>query len=198
MTDPLIPLPGRALQNGELLAGRQVGLRSVTPADCTSRYLRWLQDPEVARFLETRWTEQTMPGILAFVQQAIQSDDIHLLAIIELASGEHVGNIKIGPIQRHHRYADVSYFIGERSRWGRGYATEAIALAVGFAFERLGLHRLQAGIYASNQASGRALERVGFQLEGVLRHKLRLDDHWEDHMIYGLLREGWAGVGSGD
>lgn len=183
----------RILREDELVVGQAVGLRLVTLADCTPRYLAWLQDPEVHRFLETRWTEQSMETIRAFVRSAGESPDSYLLAIVLLVTGEHIGNIKIGPIQPRHQYADLSYFIGERTKWGRGYATEAIALAVGIAFCRLGLHRVQAGIYSGNPASGRALERVGFRPEGVFRQKLRIDGGWQDHIVYGLLREEWVG-----
>lgn len=64
----------------------------------------------------------------------------------------------------------MSYFIGEKNAWGKGFATEAIQLVTHFAFEQLHLHRLQAGLYASNIGSGKALEKAGYHLEAVFKN----------------------------
>ncbi len=185
MTEP------RKIQTHERFRGAKVTLRLVTLEDCTERYVSWLQDPEVSRYLETRWSEQSLESVRAFVSATLASEHSDLFAIVENASGSHVGNIKVGPIQPRHGYADVSYFLGDRATWGRGLATEAIAIATFLAFERLGLHRVQAGLYEGNAASGRALEKVGYTLEGRMRKQLVGPHGWEDHLWYGLLREDW-------
>jgi len=180
------------------LMGTKIFLRLVTLQDCTPRYEAWLADPRVNRYLETRWRPQTLEAIRTFVQDMLDSPDNYLFAIVEHGTQTHVGNIKVGPINANHAYADVSYFIGETDRHGRGYATEAIRLAAGFAFDRLGLHRLQAGLYAGNIGSGKVLESVGFFLEGVFLGQLRnVEGGWEDHHWYGLLRETWEALRDG-
>ena len=165
-------------------------LRPVTLADVSDRYLGWLNDPVVNRYLETRWTPQSLDSIRGFVSAQIAATDSLLLAIED--QGVHVGNLKIGPINRHHRCADVSYFIGERSCWGKGLATAAIRAACDIAFARLDLHRLQAGLYAGNVGSLRALEKAGFTREGVWRQQLLGPDGWEDHIFLGMLRQEWT------
>jgi len=173
------------------LVGRRVRLRPILVDDCTERYVNWLRDPEVNRYLETRWVEQTLESVKAFVL-AVNSDPAsHLMAITDANSGRHIGNIKIGPVRTHHEDADLSYFIGDRDYWGRGYATEAIQLSTRLGFDRLGLHRLQAGVYATNVASARALEKAGFVRDAVLLRQLRGPSGWEDHIWYRLLREEW-------
>src|SRR5262249_1910815 len=106
----------------------------------------------------------------------------YLLAIVENSSEAHVGNLKIGPIVTAHRMADISYFIGERDRWGRGYASESIRLATSFAFRKLGLRRLQAGLYESNRSSQRALEKAGYTYEARFVKQLHGPHGWEDHL----------------
>jgi RimJ/RimL family protein N-acetyltransferase len=191
----------RRVRPSERFVGARCELRLLTLADCTERYVGWLRDPEINRYLETRWSEQNLESVRAFVGGMVESADSYLFAIV--VEGAHVGNIKIGPIQARHRYADVSYFIGERAQWGRGIASDAIALAAAIGFERLGLHRVQAGLYEGNVGSGRALEKAGFRREGVQRKQLRLgadpdapaaDTQWEDHVWYGLLREEWQAL----
>jgi RimJ/RimL family protein N-acetyltransferase len=170
-----------------------IALRLVRLDDCTPRYVAWLENPEVNRYLETRWSTHTIESVTAFVRSLLESPDSYLFAITIAGTGEHIGNIKLGPVHPLHRFADVSYFIGEPAHWGLGHATTAIRIATAVGFERLGLERVQAGIYEGNVGSGRALERAGFRLEARLRRKLRLDDDWEDHLIYGILRQEWPG-----
>lgn len=181
------------LSDEEWLHGASVSIRPLTLQDCTPVYLAWLQDPDVNRYLETRWSPQSPETIRAFVAAMRASPQNHLFAIVERVGGAHVGNLKVGPVHPVHSHADVSYFIGERRYWNKGYASEAIQLATRFGFERLGLHRLDAGVYASNVASARALEKCGFRREGCFAQKLRTrpDGPWEDHLWYGLVRRDW-------
>jgi ribosomal-protein-alanine N-acetyltransferase len=191
---PTAPSTSKAIRFGEHLEGARVSLRLVELSDCNDRYEAWLADPEVNRYLETRWQPQTAESIRAFVT-AMQADPwSYLFCILDRAQGHHVGNIKLGPISPRHACADVSYFIGERSCWGKGLATEAISLVVDFGFRLLGLNRIQAGVYESNQGSVKALERNGFRAEGCWRSQLRSGDVWEDHLWFGLLRREWQAM----
>ena len=187
-TDPVSP---KAIGPREFLDGSRTRLRLVESSDCGPRYLSWLRDPEVNRYLETRWQPQTEASIRSFVA-AMQADPwSYLFCIIDRQDGRHVGNVKLGPVSPRHLCADVSYFIGERSCWGRGLASEAIGLAADFGFRSLALNRVQAGVYSSNLGSVKALERNGFRAEGCWRRQLRSGQDWEDHLWFGLLREEW-------
>lgn len=176
---------------GEEFSGVKVALRLVTLEDCTPEYVDWLADPEVNRYLETRFRPQSLESVREFVTNSLDDPSSFLLAICDRADGRHVGNIKIGPIHPHHRFADLSYFVGERSRWGQGLASDAIRVASRIGFERLGLHRLQAGAYEGNTGSCRALLSAGYREEGRFRSQLLSHRGWEDHLWFGLLREDW-------
>jgi [ribosomal protein S5]-alanine N-acetyltransferase len=186
------PAMKRVIAPGEWLERSPVRLRLVELADCTEYYVKWLQDPEVNRYLETRWTEQTIDTIRDFVSGMVNSPHSYLFAIVD-PDGRHVGNIKLGPIEPRHLYADVSYFLGARSAWGKGYATVAVRMATRFGFDRLGLNRVQAGFYETNVGSHRVLEKAGFTYEGRLLKKLRQTETaaWEDHLWYGAVRDTW-------
>ena len=189
---------GRRIADDEWFDGPLVRLRLVTMRDCTDRYVGWLNDPLVTRYLETRWEPQTLGTVRRFVQDQRAHDDRYLFAIVERRTGSHVGNLKLGPIHARHGYADVSYFIGDRGAWGRGLATDAIRLSIAIGFERLDLHRLQAGVYAGNEASRRALLQAGFRSEGALRSQLLGPDGHEDHLYFGVLRAEWRPAEPGD
>ena len=182
----------RVIAPGEWLERGPVRLRLVELTDCTERYVGWLEDPEVNRYLETRWTEQNLETIRAFVGGMVNSPHSYLFAIVD-PRGEHVGNIKLGPVEPRHLYADVSYFLGDRAAWGKGYATIAVRMVTRFGFDRVGLNRVQAGFYETNVGSHRVLEKAGFTYEGRLLKKLRQTDGapWEDHLWYGAVRGTW-------
>ena len=183
----------RPIQAGERLHGESggVSLRLLELGDCSERYVAWLADPTVNEFLETRYAEQSLEAIRAFVASMLESPHSYLFAILD-PGGRHVGNIKIGPVVPRHLYADVSYFIGERDAWGKGYGTAAVRIVTRFGFDRLGLHRCQAGLYESNIGSQRVLEKAGYVLDGRLSKQLRIHDRWEDHVWFGALRETWC------
>jgi RimJ/RimL family protein N-acetyltransferase len=182
-------MSARAISKDERFEGDVVALRLATQADCTPTYVAWLADPDVNRYLETRWTPQDLDTVRAFVAAMESSADSYLFAILERGSARHVGNLKVGPIHARHSFADVSYFIGDRTVWGQGYASDAIRVATSVAFTRLGLHRVQAGLYASNRGSARALEKAGYLAEGRFAAQLRGHDGWEDHVWYGRVRD---------
>ncbi len=176
------------------LVGEKVSLRETQVSDCNEIYLSWLNDVEVNRFLETRLSAQSIETITEFVRKTNSTSDSYLCAIIHLESGKHIGNIKVGPIHPFYQRADVSYFIGERSVWGEGCASEAVALMTRFAFRDLGLRKLKASHMEKNVGSGRVLQNNGFQLEGVLRKEARYDENseWEDVLVYGLLSDEYS------
>jgi len=182
-------MTSRRIAPDELFPGPKVTLRLITLAYCSERYVSWLGDPLVNRYLETRWSAHSLETVRAFVSDMIDSPDNYVFAMLRRSDSEHVGNIKIGPIHPRHSWADLSYFVGERSAWGEGLATDAIAVATRIGFDRLGLHRLRAGVYAGNVASRRALEKAGYVLEGTFRRELAGPDGWEDHLWYGRLRD---------
>lgn len=82
----------------------------------------------------------------------------------------------------------LGYWIGQPYA-GRGYATAAMRAVVGYAFERLKLHRLEAACLPTNQASRRVLEKSGFRNEGLARAYLKINGEWADHLLFGLIED---------
>jgi len=70
---------------------------------------------------------------------------------------------------------------------GRGLMTEALQTAIGYAFEGIGLHRLEANIQPSNVSSTALIRRVGFRLEGFSPRYLKVGGEWRDHERWALL-----------
>ncbi len=168
--------------------GPRLHLRSVRPSDATERYVSWLNDPEINRYLEVRFSPQTLEGVRAYVTEMAGSEDYAFMAIVLNDGDRHIGNIKIGPMNRAHRFADIGIVIGEKDCWGKGYATEAIALATRYAFETLDLHRLEAGAYAPNMGSAKAFLKAGWKEEGLESAKWLVDGVFVDGIRVACVR----------
>ena len=110
-----------------------------------------------------------------------------LLAIVIKSDQRHIGNIKLGSINWIHRLADMGILIGEKDCWGKGYATEAIRLVAGYAFEILNLHKLVAGVYSMNEGSSRAFLKAGFMREGAFKEHYFCEGRYVDSEMLGLL-----------
>lgn len=119
----------------------------------------------------------------------VEGDDdrIHLLV---RADGGRVGVVDLIDIDRQFGNAEVGYFFAPET-WGNGYATATVEQVVEYAFEELRLHRVNATVFASNEASGRVLEKVGFEREGVHREAAFLHGEYVDAHRYGLLEYEW-------
>jgi len=91
----------------------------------------------------------------------------------------------------------IGYFLDQQHN-GRGYMTEAVRLAVGFAFEQVNLHRVQAAIMPRNVGSIRVVEKIGFRYEGFSEYYLKINGEWEHHNIYSMTREHWPVASQSD
>lgn len=172
-----------------MLEGAKVRLRPLTLDDVTERYCAWLNDPEVNRCLETRFAVQTLETVRAYVEMTLKEPDVLFLAIVEKSRGEHIGNIKLGPIVRPHRRAEISFFIGDKGFWKMGCASEAVRLLSDYALGDLELHKVTAGCYDINRGSRRIFENLGFVLEGVLRGEYLCENRRVDRLCFAKFKD---------
>lgn len=165
------------------IKGQRIFLRQLVEEDVGEDYLGWMQDPLVTRYLESRDQTQTLDTLRAFVRNLNSSSRDYLFGIFLVQGDEHIGNIKIGSIREPHRSADLGLIVGRRSAWGKGYGTEAIALATRHAFEQLGLNKLWAGMYAENLGSYRAFIKAGYREVGRFRQHILFDGRYIDSIL---------------
>ena len=87
--------------------------------------------------------------------------------------------------------AYIGYWV-DQALAGQGYVPEAVVMTLHFAFEALGLHRVEISIIPRNQASRRVVEKLGVRMEGVAERFLEIDGTWEDHARFAMTSEEWA------
>ena len=102
----------------------------------------------------------------------------------QLLGGISLGNVTRGVTQS----ASLGYWIGAPYT-GQGYMSQSVRAIIPFVFDVLNLHRLEAACLPDNTASMRVLERNSFRREGLARSYLKINNMWQDHIVYALLEE---------
>ncbi|OYT92557.1 MAG: GNAT family N-acetyltransferase [Burkholderiales bacterium PBB3] len=162
-----------------------VSLFVLEPGHVTEDYVSWLNAPESNQYLESRFVSHTVESVRLFVATTLASSDNIFLGINSHLLDRHVGNIKLGSIDRYHRTGEIGILIGDKEAWGKGVATSAISMISEIARAQLNLRKLTAGCYASNMGSQRAFEKAGFLVEGVRSAQFILDGKPEDLVLMG-------------
>jgi RimJ/RimL family protein N-acetyltransferase len=116
-------------------------------------------------------------------------------AITDRSDGTVIGAIGLTIAPQHAR-AELGYWMGV-PYWNRGFCTEAGMAVVELAFVRLGLHRVQSRHLTRNPASGRVMQKLGMQLEGIHRETVRKSGRFEDLALYAILESEWRRAGDG-
>lgn len=174
-----------ALHSGFLAVADRTALRTLALDDVGPDYLSWMRDPEVTRFLEARFQDHRIDSLREFVSEAGARRDTLLFAIVAIAEERHIGNLKIGPMDPHHKTADLGLLIGARDVWGRGHGSEAIRLATAIAFRNLPVRKLTAGCYSANGGSAAAFLRAGWKPDGRRRAQyLSEDGEPQDELLF--------------
>lgn len=82
--------------------------------------------------------------------------------------------------------ADIGYWLASSAQ-GRGVMTRCVSKLVDLAFNQYGVHRLTIRAEPDNARSNALPRRLGFKLEGTMRHIARYDGRWIDHNLWALL-----------
>ncbi|WP_422124594.1 GNAT family N-acetyltransferase [Planococcus sp. X10-3] len=107
--------------------------------------------------------------------------------IFENGTDKLVGTINLFRILRGPLQSAIIGYAVDKNYNGKGYATEAIGLMVDYAFKELGLHRIEAGVMPHNTPSIRALEKAGFEREGIARKNVQINGKWQDHVVMAII-----------
>jgi len=166
-------------------------LDAFTPADADAHLAG--EDEEHARrfgWYPNRSTLETVRAAFeGWAQDWADDGPTRALAVREAITGSLVGGFQLR--LRENRMGEISYWTNAQHR-RRGFAARAVRLGCAFAFDGLGLDRLEAYVEPDNVASRRTVESVGFVAEGLLRSR-ELTAHGErrDMVLYGLLPRGF-------
>ncbi len=179
------------------LHGRRVLLRTLTDLDyagwlevrqrCHDWLVKW--EPRSAHSTHLAEDQRSFVSRCAIRERERQMGTGYGFGIF--FEGRFVGEITLsaiarGPLQN----AYIGYWIDEAVA-GRGLMPESVVTLLQFAFESLGLHRVEINIIPRNAASRRVVEKLGIRCEGIAERYLEIDGAWEDHARYAVTAEEW-------
>ncbi len=143
-----------------------------------------------SRDLHRPWVEPftDQAGFEAWLERMTEGPCVGLVAR-SLSTGEMIGVVNLNEIVRGAFQSAYLGYYGMVGQSGQGLMTEAVRLAARHAFDRLGLHRVEANIQPDNLRSIALVRRLGFRLEGFSPRYLRIAGAWRDHQRYALLAD---------
>ncbi|CCF13691.1 acetyltransferase family protein [Brevibacillus laterosporus GI-9] len=148
--------------------------------DYLREFLPWLDN--------VRDVEDSENNIRFAIQQAANMQGTHYSIWYR---GQLAGRVAANFIEWNHRKTVIGYWLGAEFQ-GKGIMTQAVEAYLDYlVFGKWNLHRAEIAAAVQNEKSRAIPERLGFQLEGIMRGNEWLYDHYVDHAVYGMLQQEW-------
>ena len=173
-----------------LIAGRGVTLRELRTDDARA-LLELLATGEVAKFISPPPT--TVEGFERFIswaQQEQRAGRYVCFAVVPEGMTTAAGIFQVRQLEPQFGTAEWGFALG-RAFWGSGIFAAAARLVVDFAFETVGVHRLEARAAAGNGRGNGALAKIGAVKEGMLRRSFLRHGQYHDQVLWSIVREDW-------
>ncbi len=173
-----------------VLAGTRVTLRELRLTDAPS-LLAMLNTEEVTRFISPPPT--TVEGFERFIlwtHRERAAGNYVCFAVVPAGGDEAVGLFQVRKLEPTFGTAEWGFAIGSPF-WGSGLFAEGARLAVSFAFEAIGVHRLEARACVHNGRGNGALMKIGAVQEGILRKSFFRDGRYHDQVLWSIVEQDW-------
>lgn len=183
---PAITLPTSPISDGV------ISLRAWTLDD-----VEWIveacQDPEIPRwtFVPSPYTDEDGRAFVVAAAKELACGQSAKLAVVDARDGERLGASGLVVIDWHRNAADVGYWVAAAAR-RRGVATRALVLVTRWAFEVLGLQRLELRPHRHNVASCAVALRAGFTPAATPTVRRPECDALPDMLLYAQCRHRWS------
>ena len=179
-----------------LFSGEKVRLVTLEPARDAPLFSKWGRDGEYVRLLDSDpprlWSTRAVKGWLEKDKAKEPPDEV--MFMIHTRSEAHaIGFIGLDGINWVHGEAWLGIGIGDRMYWGQGYGTDAVRLALEYAFAELNLYRVTLNVFAFNKRAIRSYEKAGFKIEGRAQGAVKRAGKRWDLVYMGILRPEWEG-----
>lgn len=164
----------------------RVYLRALEPEDYKTS-IKWRKDDVIWEMLggtkyfvssayEKKWVEDTI----------YNSKDVKL-AICLCENDRYIGNVYMTDIDQLRRSCHSHILIGEKDCWGKGYAREALLMAVRYMIKERNIHRIQAAVLESNKQSLNMHKKCGYKVDGLLRDSVYKNGKFQNQYVLSLL-----------
>jgi RimJ/RimL family protein N-acetyltransferase len=178
-------------QHLPVLAGSRVILRQMRASDAPSLFAL-LTTEEVSRFISPPPT--TVDGFerfIAWTHRQRTAGSYACFAVTLKGDDTAIGIFQLRELEPGFGTAEWGFAIGS-PYWGTGVFQDGAELLVGFAFDTVGVHRLEARAAVRNGRGNGALRKIGAVQEGVLRKSFLRNGEYLDQVLWTILDEDWT------
>ena len=179
-----------------VLRGAGFELRELRESDAASLYTM-LTAEEVARYITP--PPASVGGFERFVEYAHRrrrQGEFACFAVVPEGLDTAIGIFQVRALDAQFSTAEWGFALGSPF-WGRGLFTEGARLVMAFAFEQIGVNRLEARAMAANERANSALRKVGARKEAVLRQSMAKNGHLHDEHLWAIVETDWRQTRSG-
>ena len=175
----------------ETVNASRVALTSLQHSDADTIFTIY-SDPEAMRY----WSTVVMTdraeavALIESVHRLFAEQSLLQWGVVRRDDARLIGTVTLASLDAQNMRAELGFMLS-RDCWGQGYMREGLVALLGYAFDKLGLKRIEADVDPLNAASLGLLQRLGFQREGLLRERWRVGDGIQDSVILGLLSREW-------
>lgn len=173
-----------------VLRGRSITLRALTVDDAPSLF-SMLSVDEVSRFISPPPT--TIEGYERFIRWAEaqhRAGQFVCFGVVPDGMSHAIGLFQVRPLETGFATAEWGFAIGS-PYWGSGIFIDSAELVLDFAFEQIGVHRLEARSTVQNGRGNGALRKVGAVQEGLLRKSFLKQGVYHDQALWSIIDIDW-------
>lgn len=169
------------------LLGSKVLLRPFAATGITTEYISWLNDPQVVKYSNQRFICHTEESCRRYLDSFTNTPNL-FLSIQRKADDRAVGTM-VAYVFPHHKRADISIMIGNRSVWGGGIGQDAWNTLLNWFIEQRRIRKVTAGAMRCNLPMIKLMERSGMTLEATRQKQELLNEIPQDILFYGKFCE---------
>jgi ribosomal-protein-alanine N-acetyltransferase len=169
-----------------VLQGRTVTLRQLRRSDAVALHAL-LTTEEVARFISPPpATVEEFERFIDWTHRKRQDGTYACFAVVPEGMDTAIGIFQIRSLQPGFGTAEWGFALGS-PYWGRGYFQDGAELLIDFAFDTIGVRRLEARSSVENLRGNGALRKMGAAKEAVLRQSFLKNERYHDQALWVLL-----------
>lgn len=173
-----------------VLSGSRITLRELRLEDAASLFAM-LSTEDVARFISPPPT--TIQGFERFIAWAARERRLGryvCFGIVSRGMSTAVGLFQVRSLEVEFGLAEWGFILGSPF-WGTGAFVEGARLVVDFAFDVIGVHRLEARASVANGRGNGALSKIGAVHEGILRRSFLRYGAYHDQVLWSIVADDW-------
>jgi RimJ/RimL family protein N-acetyltransferase len=176
-----------------VLGSGQVLLRELRTSDAAS-LCALLTTAEVSRFISPPPSSvEGFERFIAWTHRQRTAGTYACFAVTVAGYDTAIGIFQVRELEPTFKTAEWGFVIGSPF-WGTGVFSDAAPLVVQFAFDTIGVHRLEARAAVQNGRGNRALQKIGAVQEGVLRKSFLHNGEYLDQVLYAIVEDDWRGM----